>query len=73
MMLLKSVDELADIVASFDAAKAFLSEEQGGGSPTQHHRGSASVSRGLSKIGWAKQLSIKFVERRSHYPLPKSR
>jgi hypothetical protein len=45
---------LADIVAAFDAAKASLSEEQGGGSPTQHHRGSASVSRGWSKMGAGK-------------------
>jgi hypothetical protein len=57
MMLLKSVDELADIVAAFDAAKAFLSEEQAGGSPTQHHGSSASVSRGWCKIGCGQNSS----------------
>jgi hypothetical protein len=43
MMVFKSVDELADIVAAFDAVKAFVSEEQGGGCPREQHRGIAQA------------------------------
>ena len=40
MMVLKSLDELTQVIVAADTTEALFSKEQRGGSPAQHHPGS---------------------------------